>query len=195
MSKQWIIVALVVMAAIVGFFYFNSTLDKITKVANVIETFDERLKVNTNALDQALEQLEYSKRETDSIDLQINANTEMLYRIEQKLNELPDYEVPEAQEYEPEDYEECLDAISEIQQINERLRDIVNLLQRENTYLRSSNKAQADIIESQVRIIEIQKKDISTITLASEDIVKQANREKWLGYTVAGVAIVGMIVF
>jgi len=168
-------------------------MSKVDLALEVIDKIEEYTAYSTYEIDMLNEKLQSSDRKIDSLMTLVVSYTSVIDDLDKQIANLPTYELPALSDVEPESYEECLTELQGSRQAAEELVVIVGV-QRENiTLLEAVNTSQQLIIETQKQTIAIQQADNRALRDAYEDMIRDANRRKVLGYVVGVLGIAAAI--
>ncbi len=168
-------------------------LNHMGQLKELVQIIEEYAVVNTSEIDRLLKQQKQSGRKIDSLMTLVVSYTSVIDDLDKQIANLPTYELPTLSTIEPEDYKECLQELQGSRQAAEELVGIVQI-QRENiTLLEAVNTNQQLIIETQKQTISIQQADNRALRNAYDDMIRDANRRKVLGYIVGVLGIAAAI--
>lgn len=198
MKNAWIAMAVVLIVGLV--IYGISKTEKVQKTfgllsklelaLDIAERIEKQTTTNTFVIDLLLDQLCESDRKVDSLTELVSGYASIIESINSQISELPTYVIPEISYTDPADYEECLQELTNSRLVSEQLTEIVNIQRDHIELLEGKNLNQQLIIETQQQTITILRTDNMALRDAYDDMIRDANRRKWVGYFVGALGIV-----
>jgi Mg2+ and Co2+ transporter CorA len=195
------IIIIVIVVALTGVFIAKNKpvqqvkgwMAKVELALTVIDKIEEYAAYSTYEIDLLNAQLRQSDRKIDSLMTLVVSYTSVIDDLDKQIAALPTYELPVLSDVTPESYEECLQELQGSRQAADELLVIAEV-QRENiTLLEAVNTSQRLIIETQKQTISIQQADNRALRNAYDDMIRDANRRKVLGYIVGALGIAAAI--
>ncbi len=155
-------------------------------IINKLEDFATHTSIDVDLL---LARQMLSDKKIDSLMTANVGHVRAVADLRQQIASLPDHEIPELSEVEPEDYEECLQELQRSRQAAEELVVIVEGQREHIRLLEAVNRENKLINESQHQVITLQAADNQKWRDAIDEIRKDANRTKFIGYVVGALGI------
>ncbi len=186
-----VVTILVVIVFIAGFVLVRKpvrtaigTLHKVEHAINVAERLQGLLEVNTAELTRISKEWERSQKEIEQLNKEIQSYLTEISDLQDKVDALPVYEIPDDSTVEPEDYQECLHELERSRLRGDTLVMVIHTQRDEITLLRALNTSQGLVITSQAEIIDKQGSYISEFGTLLKEHNKKANRRILIGTAV-----------
>ncbi len=191
------IIGLVIVAivGVGGYFVFSKQIKpqitQFMRVIDIVERILPLMEANTDAVDSLFKYLDDREPFYNQLRDIIRVQGKQMEGIQKQLDGLPTYEIPDASTVHPEDYEECLIELERSRLRADTLVMVVHTQRDEISLLRALNASQGIVIHTQAELILERDTDIKNLRAAYNDVLQDANRKKWIGYSVglAGIVI------
>ncbi len=190
------IIGLVIVAivGVGGYFAYIKLKPYAVQAIRVVDIFEKVLplmEANTGAIDSLFRYLDDQEPFYDEFKGFVEKQTKHNQSIDEKLDKLPEHEIPEINYVHPDTYEDCMDELDKSRETSEQLLEIINTQKEEIALLRSINTSQALMIERYHEALEKKDLDINLLRGAYEGILAKARRDKVIGY---GSIVLGVII-
>lgn len=163
------------------------------KTIGVLGEVKEYAVANTDAVDKLMEQLKESDKKIAQLEAIVLAQIETIVELDKQLAALPTFEVPTVDKEQPQDFEDCVDKLTECREMANDMIEIIGIQGTRIELMQAKLDTQDRIIAVQYETIEIQKRDNQALRDAYEDMVKDANRKKWVGYVVGIIGLAAAV--
>ncbi len=194
MSKKIILIAGVVLVVVIFFSLRNpvrravGVLAQAEYVIDLAERLQGLLEVNTAELNRVSREWRQSQKEIEKLNTEVRDNLLEIKALQQQLDALPTYEIPEPSTVHPIDYEECLIELERSRLRGDTLVMIIDTHREEITLLRALNTSQGLIISSQAEIIDKQSSYIAEFEFLLKEHSRRVNRRIFI-VSAVGLAI------
>lgn len=151
---------------------------KVKMALDLLERIEPLVGSNTKDLDALVQQLDKHQSFFDDLNLILSKTQKQVDDIGKKIDTLPDYEVPDVGDVEPEDYEECLEELSDCREAANDMLAIIGRLENEVALRRGLQASQGIIIETQEKYIVQRDVDYQALRDMYDEVLRTARRER-----------------
>ncbi len=194
MTRKIVIFAILIIVGLGGYLvttrYVAPRVQQVVRVVALLERALPMIAHNAESLDSVFKHLEGRDPMYDSLLVLVKSQSKQLGELEKQLKDIPDYDIPDIDYVHPKTYEDCLDALDASRQTSEQLVDVIDHQREEIHLLRAINTQQGVIIEAQAYTIEMKDLDMALLRGSYDDVLREAQWRKWVGYLVGAAGVI-----
>ena len=179
-----------VVLLLLGLFVSRSgIIGQATEFIGVIKDMPALFESNQKELEKLRHELNISDGKVDDLkNLVLRLDTANI-KILQRLDSIPEYEIPEISDVDPEDYEDCLELLSEAREQAGELIEIVRSNEKRIEFMEVIILNNEAIFSHMVEVIEIREKDVKETMAACEEMIRKSRQRERIAWGTTFVVV------